>query len=158
MAAEFHSEVLANVVYHHDRARLVRVNPAHPEVPDEIADRSLTWRDGAAQVLAALTASGRATGLAFTAGKRGVVKAAGYKKSGSAPDVPMVEKRRNPEPARGGVPVGSIVLAESSTNIGIGDAGDCRTPSPRAPPFVRRRRNAWSVHPPNAASGTLCRG
>ena len=46
---------LENVVYHRDRARFVRVNAEHPEVPAEIADRSLALRDGAAEVLAKLT-------------------------------------------------------------------------------------------------------
>ena len=49
--------LLENVVYHHPRARFVRVNPEHPEVPKEITERSLAWEDGAAEVLAALTGS-----------------------------------------------------------------------------------------------------
>ena len=48
---------LENIVYHRDRARFVRVNPERPEVPGEIADRSLALREGAAEVLAELSVS-----------------------------------------------------------------------------------------------------
>ena len=48
---------LENIVYLRDRARFVRVNPEHPEVPGQIADRSLALREGAAEVLAELTVS-----------------------------------------------------------------------------------------------------
>ena len=47
---------LENIVHHHEGARFVRVNPEYPEVPGKIAGRSLAWRDGAAEALAALTA------------------------------------------------------------------------------------------------------
>lgn len=45
---------LENVVHRHAHARFVRVNPEHAEVPAEIAERSLAWRAGAAEVLASI--------------------------------------------------------------------------------------------------------
>jgi NAD-dependent SIR2 family protein deacetylase len=42
---------LENVVYHAHGARFVRVNPEHPAVPEEIADRSLAVRAGAAETV-----------------------------------------------------------------------------------------------------------
>lgn len=45
---------LEQLAYHHPDARFVRVNPQHPEVPEEIADRSLAVRAGAAETVAAL--------------------------------------------------------------------------------------------------------
>ena len=41
-----------NLVYHHPQARTVRVNPLHGKVPEQIADRSLSVRAGAAETVA----------------------------------------------------------------------------------------------------------
>jgi len=40
-----------NLVYHNEKANLVRINLHHPEVPDEIADRSLSFLNGALDVI-----------------------------------------------------------------------------------------------------------
>lgn len=50
---------LENIVYHAQGARFVRVNPEHPEMPEEIADRSLAVRAGAAEAAAAFHDQGR---------------------------------------------------------------------------------------------------
>ena len=45
---------MERAVAHLPHARLVRVNPAHPEVPSELGDRALAIGHGAAETLAAV--------------------------------------------------------------------------------------------------------
>ena len=51
------------LVRSHERARLIRINLHHPEVPSELAERSVSFRAGADTIIDALLRNAAATPL-----------------------------------------------------------------------------------------------